>query len=67
MEPPRLYDDIFCGDAYQNLVDKGLVNKYNTVLMLSVDSAQLYKSKQSDCCIYIWIVADLAPDKHYKI
>ncbi len=31
------------------------------VLMLSIDGAQLYQSKQSDCWIYIWIILDLAP------
>jgi hypothetical protein len=36
------------------------------VLMLSIDGAQLYQSKQSDCWIYIWVVYDLAPDKRYK-
>ena len=66
-EPPGLYDDIFCGDAYRNLVDDGLVTEYDSVLMLSIDGAQLYHSKQSDCWIYIWIVVDLAPDKRYKI
>jgi hypothetical protein len=66
-KPPGIYDDIFCGDAYRNLVDNNLVTEYDTVLMFSIDGAQLYESKQSDCWIYIWIVVDLAPDKRYKI
>ena len=37
------------------------------VLLLSMDGAQLYKSKQSDCWIYVWILVDLGPDKCYKI
>ena len=36
------------------------------VLMLSIDGAQLYQSKQSDCWIYIWVVFDLPPNKQYK-
>ena len=35
--------------------------------MLSMDGAQLYQSKKSDCWIYIWILVDLGPDKCYKI
>ena len=66
-EFPGLYDDIFCGEAYQDIVDDGLVSEYDTVLMFSIDGAQLYQSKQSDCWIYIWIIADLGPDKRYKI
>ena len=66
-EPPSLFDDILCGDAYLNLVDNAQIGKHNSVLMLSVDGAQLYKSKRSDVWIYIWILLDLAPDKRYKI
>ena len=35
--------------------------------MFSIDGAQLYRHKQSDCWIYIWILLDLAPDERYKI
>ena len=35
--------------------------------MLSMDGAQLYHNKKSDCWIYIWIILDLAPNQHYKI
>ena len=66
-EPLGIYDDILCGDAYLDAVDDGVINEYDTVLMLSIDGAQLYESKQSDCWIYIWIVIDLGPDKRYKI
>jgi hypothetical protein len=66
-EPPVLFDDILCGDAYLGLVDDGAIAKYDSVLMLSIDGAQLYKSKRSDVWIYIWILLDLAPDKRYKI
>ena len=66
-EPLGLYDNIFCGESYLESVDDGIINEYDTVLMLSIDGAQLYESKQSDCWIYIWIIVDLAPDKRYKI
>ena len=66
-EPPGIFDDIFCGDDYLELVDDGKIGKYDSVLMLSIDGAQLYESKKSDVWIYIWILLDLAPDKRYKI
>jgi hypothetical protein len=66
-ETPDDLDDILCGEAYLNLVDSTEIREYDSVLMLSIDGAQLYKSKKSDCWIYIWILVDLAPDKRYKI
>ena len=66
-ESPGVYDDIFCGEDYLDLVDDRVIGKYDTVLMLSMDGVQLYESKKSDCWIYIWIIADLALDKCYKI
>ncbi|KAG2046978.1 hypothetical protein BDR06DRAFT_867916, partial [Suillus hirtellus] len=36
------------------------------ILMTSVHGAQLYKNKQSDCWILIWIVFDRSPDTRYK-
>lgn len=66
-EPLGLYDDILCGEAYLDAADDGRIGEYDTVLMLSIDGAQLHESKESDCWIYIWIVVDLGPDKRYKI
>ncbi|EKM49948.1 uncharacterized protein PHACADRAFT_200802 [Phanerochaete carnosa HHB-10118-sp] len=34
--------------------------------MLSLDGAQLYRNKQSDCWMYIWILLDRSPDSCYK-
>ena len=66
-EFPALLDDILCGEAYMNLARSGRIKKYDTVLMLSIDGAQLYDNKRSDTWIYIWILVNLVPDKHYKI
>jgi hypothetical protein len=66
-ETPDIYDDILSGAAYLDLIDNGKIGKYDTVLMLSIDGAQLYESKKSDCWIYIWILVDLAPENRYKI
>ena len=66
-DPLNIYDDILCGKAYLDLVDDGSITEYDTVLMLSIDGAQLHEHKESNCWIYIWILVDLGPDKRYKI
>ena len=61
------FDDIFCGSDYLEAVDRGKIKDEDTVVMFSVDGAQLLRNKKSDCWIYIWIILDLAPDRRYKI
>ena len=34
--------------------------------MLSIDGAQLYTCKASDCWIYLWVIMDLSPNERYK-
>jgi len=65
--PPDEYDDILSGQAYQEAADDAPINEYDTVLTLSVDGAQFYKNKQSECWIYIWIIVDLSLENRYKI
>jgi len=62
-----IYDDIFCGSDYLDAVENNEIKDHDTVVMLSIDGAQLYRNKKSDCWIYIWILLDLAPDQRYKI
>ena len=62
-----VWDDILSGSDYLNAVEDGTIKDTDTVLMLSIDGAQLLRNKKSDCWIYIWIILDLAPDEHYKI
>jgi hypothetical protein len=61
-----LFDDVYSGSDYLDAVRDGKIADDDMVLMLSIDGAQLYQSKQSDCWIYIWVVLDLAPDRRYK-
>jgi len=63
---PKRYSDIFNGSQYLGAFDKGLIKEDDIVLMLLVDGAQLFMSKQSDCWICIWVVFDHSPDVHYK-
>ena len=61
------YDDILGGYAYLDAVEDGRIGDHDTVLMLSMDGAQLLRNKKSDCWIYIWILLDLGPDERYKV
>jgi hypothetical protein len=64
---PGDYDDILSGEAYLKAVEDGTIGEHDTVLMFSIDGAQLYRHKASDCWVYIWIILDLAPDERYKV
>jgi len=63
----EVFDDILSGDAYLDAIDNGSIGEDSTVLMLSIDGAQLHEHKKSDCWIYIWILVDLGPEERYKI
>ena len=62
-----IFDDILCGSDYLDAVEDGTIGPHDSVVMFSLDGAQLYRSKESDCWIYIWIILDLAPDQRYKV
>jgi hypothetical protein len=60
------YSDAYCSSILIDAAMQGDLTSDDIVLMLSIDGAQLYQSKQSDCWIYIWVLLDLAPDLRYK-
>lgn len=60
------YKDFFDGYDYLNAVKEGRIEPGDTCLMLSIDGAQLYRNKISDCWIYIWVILDHSPDMRYK-
>jgi hypothetical protein len=60
------YDNILTGSAYLNALREGRITDHDILLAFSIDGAQLYESKQSDCWIYIWIILDHRPDQRYK-
>ncbi|KAN0087915.1 hypothetical protein V8E55_006536, partial [Tylopilus felleus] len=62
----KQYDDVFCGEGYLDAIQKGRIGPDDTLLMFSIDGAQLYENKESNCWIYIWIVFNLTPNYHYK-
>jgi hypothetical protein len=58
--------DFFSGMEYVQAVQDGRITEDDMVLVFSIDGAQLYRSKASDCWIYIWVVYDLDPSVRYK-
>ena len=60
------YNNVYMSSILIDAAVHGDLTPDDTVLMLSIDGAQLYESKKSDCWIYIWVLLDLAPDLCYK-
>jgi len=60
------YNDVFTGSAYLDAVHDARIKPDDILLILSIDDAQLYESKSSDCWIYIWIILEFSPKERYK-
>ncbi|KAG1747773.1 uncharacterized protein EDB91DRAFT_1079495 [Suillus paluster] len=61
-----VFDDFCKGREFLQAVQRGDIKPDDIVLMISLDGAQLYESKLSDCWIYIWVIMNHAPDQRYK-
>ena len=61
-----VFDDLYNRSDYLEAVARGDITSDDMVLIFSIDGAQLYQMKASDCWISIWIVADHSPDVRYK-
>ncbi|KAF8577269.1 hypothetical protein K439DRAFT_1365092, partial [Ramaria rubella] len=60
------YHDLYVGSEYLEACLRGDIDETMMVIMHCVDGTQLYKDKQSDCWIYIWIILELGPEIWYK-
>lgn len=60
------WSDYLHGTEYIEAVMSKDLTDDSTVLMLSLDGAQLYRNKTSDCWMYIWVLMDRSPDLRYK-
>ncbi|KAJ3566895.1 hypothetical protein NP233_g6715 [Leucocoprinus birnbaumii] len=61
-----IFEDFVDGSEYLSAYQRGDVKDDDVMLMLSLDGAQLYEHKMSDCWIYIWVILELSPDRRYK-
>ena len=60
------YSDYIHSSQYLYACDREDVTENDTVLLFSIDGAQLYRMKESDCWIYIWVILDRHPSNRYK-
>ena len=60
-----IINNIIMGWDFLGAVLDGDIMQRDIVIMVSLDGAQLYESKESDCWMYIWIIANLPPDIRY--
>jgi hypothetical protein len=60
------YRDFFDGTDYLEHYINGNIASGDMVLLLSMDGAQLYRNKVSECWMYIWVILDHSPDVRYK-
>ena len=60
------YSDTTCGRDYLDAVKMGKITKDDVLVQLSVDGAQLYHDKESDCWIFVYVIHNLSPDIRYK-
>lgn len=60
------FHDFFDGADYLEAVIDQRIKSTDMVLLLSMDGAQLYRNKASECWMYIWIIFDHSPQYRYK-
>ncbi|KIL54909.1 hypothetical protein M378DRAFT_91721, partial [Amanita muscaria Koide BX008] len=59
------YEDVCHGSDYLQAVTADICED-DTIVMFSLDGAQLYCDKESDCWFFIWILLNLSPSIRYK-
>lgn len=62
---PTIFDDFDTGSDFINAMTSGKVTPNDTVLMISVDGAQLYRNKKSDAWFGIATNGSLSPEKRF--
>ncbi|KAF8238500.1 hypothetical protein L208DRAFT_1169395, partial [Tricholoma matsutake] len=65
-KPIDTYEDIYDGYQYLEAVRSGLIKEDDTLVLFSLDGAQLYREKNSDCYFFVWIILNLSPDIRCK-
>ncbi|KIK81510.1 hypothetical protein PAXRUDRAFT_15206 [Paxillus rubicundulus Ve08.2h10] len=61
-----IVDDIVMGWDYLRAILDRDIKKHDIVLMVLLDSPQLYENKELDCWMYIWVILNLPPQKWYR-
>ncbi|KAH9918782.1 uncharacterized protein B0H18DRAFT_957782 [Fomitopsis serialis] len=61
-----IIEDIPYGSDFWDAYQCGDIKPDDVCLIFSMDGAQLYEHKASNCWIYIWILVDVFPDLRFK-
>ena len=62
----REYNNTTCSCDYLGAVKTRKIKPQNVIIQLSLDGAQLYPDKDSDCWIFIYIIHNLPPKLRYQ-
>ena len=62
----KVYNDTTCECDYLDAVKAGKINRDNVLIQFSLDGAQLYRDKDLDCWIFMYIIHNLPPEVWYK-
>ncbi|KAJ3001952.1 hypothetical protein NUW54_g6112 [Trametes sanguinea] len=60
------FQDVVSSSELLRRVADGSIKEHDAVLMFSIDGAQLYQNKASDCWMSLWLLCNIPPDKRYK-
>ncbi|KAI0349238.1 hypothetical protein OH77DRAFT_1415387 [Trametes cingulata] len=60
------FQDIVSSAELLRRVADGSIKAHDAVLMFSIDGAQLYQNKESDCWMSLWLLGNIRPDKRFK-
>jgi hypothetical protein len=60
------YNNTTCGLDYLDTVETGKISRDNVLVQFSLDDAQLYCNKESDCWIFVYIIHNLPPELCYR-
>ncbi|KIL59407.1 hypothetical protein M378DRAFT_41676, partial [Amanita muscaria Koide BX008] len=60
------YEDFVHGQDYIEAVQRGDIGENDVVCTFSIDGAQLYRDKESECWFFVWVIFNLSPDLRYK-
>ena len=63
---PQVIDDIYSGSSYLKAARDGKIGLHDPILMFTLDGAQLYQNKKTDCYFFMWVLLNLPPEIRYK-
>ena len=60
------YNNMTCSCDYLEAIEAGRIKDHDVLMQLSLNGAQLYHNKDSDCWIFVYVIHNLPPNLCYK-